>query len=422
MFRPGFWALLALLVFGVPVSFADSLLNGLADHKQFNKDQFIGALYTDNLSADAASQLNKPGRRRLELRVVAKRLSSRQLNSMWIEGMAINNPPNLLTAQAENMVAFTTFVKRSLRAGDVLAIRGDGSKTTVTLNDIELGTINSPDFFNMVLRTWIGNVPLSSDFRDALLTNGNIDSELLAKFESISPSQGRRDAIAKWVQPVVEAETEIASAETSQDGQDNGSKPDAGITKPVVAAPSIAAPPKIEKPTLAESKPEPAKTPEVKTEKPKVAKAPEQPAPAKPVAKPAVAKAASQPSAADAALLEEEELFDDEEEDSGPLLTAESLLSRQIYHSQLLKWTYQHIRYPKRAVSRGQEGSVRVAVVIDRQGEVQSVSEVESSKYDVLNREAMKAVERSKPFPPMPDGIEGNEFAFSLPIQFRLPD
>ncbi|MBU3070965.1 TonB family protein [Aestuariicella sp. G3-2] len=418
MSRPGFWALFALLVLGAPLTFADSLLNGLADHKQFNKDLFIGALYTDNLSADAASQLNNPGRRRLELRVVAKRLSSRQLNSMWIEGMAINNPPDLLTQQAENMVSFTSFVKRSLRAGDILAIRGDGTKTTVTLNDVELGSINSPKFFNMVLRTWIGSVPLSSEFRDALLTNGSIDGDLLAKFESISPSQGRRDAVAKWVQPAADIETELADAAPTQTALDDDNRPVAEITKPVVTAPSIAAPPKIEKPTLAASEPDTAETPQAKPEAPKVVKATETPTPAKPESKPAVAKAA----ASKADLPEEEELFDDEEDDSGPLLTAESLLSRQIYHSQLLKWTYQHIRYPQRAASRGQEGSVRIAVVIDRQGEVQSVSEVESSKYETLNREALRAVERSKPFPPMPDDIQGSEFAFSLPIQFRLPD
>ena len=115
--------------------------------------------------------------------------------------------------------------------------------------------------------------------------------------------------------------------------------------------------------------------------------------------------------------MQEEEL----EEESAPLLTAESLLNRQLYHSQLLKWTYKYIRYPKRAVSRGHEGSVRVAVVIDRDGNVKNVSEVESSKYSTLNREALGAVNRAIPFPAIPEGIEGEEFAFSLPIVFRLP-
>ncbi|WP_439134238.1 TonB family protein [Pseudomaricurvus sp.] len=450
MSRPGSWASFALfalfapLLLVAPVTFADSLLNGLANHKEFNKDQFIGALYTDTLSSDASTLLNNSGRKRMELRVTTKRLSSRRLNSMWIEGMAINNPPNLLSAQAEHMVTFTTFIKRSLRAGDVLEIRGDQSGTTVTLNDVQLGKIESPDFFNMVLRTWIGGVPLSSDFRDALLTGGKVDSELLATFESTSPSQGRRDAIAKWVQPTGElaADTAATSAKSN--------KPNPGITKPVLAAPSLVAPALIEKPTLAVAEPETAESsitepsattkdepsttakPSTTAESEKaaepaaesIAQAPaETPASTpEPESEPAVAKAVPQPTPSEAALLEEEELFDDEEEDSGPLLTAESLLSRQIYHSELLRWTYKHIRYPKRAATRGQEGSVRVAVVIDRQGKVKSVSEVEASKYSTLNREAMNAVDRAEPFPPIPDAVPGSEFAFSLPIHFKLPD
>lgn len=440
MSRPSLWTLFALLVLGAPLAFADSLLNGLAIHKEFNKDQFIGALYTDTLSSDAATLLNSPGSKRLELRVVTKRLSSRSLNSMWIEGMAINNPPTLLTAQAEHMVTFSTFIKRSLRAGDVLTIRGDKGKTTVTLNDVQLGVVHSPNFFNMVLRTWIGSVPLSSDFRDSLLTSGKVDGELLAQLESISPSQSRTEAVAKWVLPA-DAATEAAAANDSQSPKDNhpANKPDAGITNPVIAAPSLAAPALIDKPTIAVAKPTtPAMTPEEASatapEKAqaseqlpkKVANAPKEPAQSKPEPKSeptlAVANASPQPALSEAALLEEEALFDDEEDERGPLLTAESLLSRQIYHSQLLKWTYKHIRYPKRAVSRGHEGSVRVAVVIDRQGKVKSVSEVESSKHDALNREALNAVDRAKPFPPMPETLQGSEFAFSLPIQFRLPD
>jgi periplasmic protein TonB len=372
-----------------PALMADSLLNGLALHKELNKEQFIGGLYSDALSDDAADLFSSSGAKRIELKVVAKRLSARRLNSQWIEGMAINNPASLLTVQAENMVAFTAFVKRSLRAGDILSIKGEGNITTVTLNDIKLGSIKSDQFFDMIMRTWIGSVPLSSDFRDALLTNGAIDPELLARFESIKPTEARRQTIAKWLQPVA-PKTIVAAA-----------KPAA----PVPEKPTITPPPVIQKPNII------AAAPTVSAE-------PELAAPS-----PATEPVALEPTAQEALLAEEEAFLDEEEleEESAPLLTAESLLNRQLYHSQLLKWTYKYIRYPKRAVSRGHEGSVRVAVVIDRDGNVKNVSEVESSKYSTLNREALGAVNRAIPFPAIPEGIEGEEFAFSLPIVFRLP-
>ncbi|GAB3092789.1 TonB family protein [Aestuariicella hydrocarbonica] len=407
-------ALFALLMFHLPSALADSLLNGLSVHKELNKEAFIGALYTDSLSSNANELLNSSGRKRLELRVTAKRLSSRRLNSMWIEGMAINNPPQLLTAQANNMVAFTSLVKRSLKAGDVLSIRGAGNTVAVTLNDTKLGSIESADFFNMILRTWIGNVPLSSDFRDGLLTAGDVNNDLLAQFENIKPSAARVNAIANWGNPqAASADQQVASTKT----ETNANKPDPDLSASM-AAPALTGPSLIEKPKIIASAPKiapkaPAKEKQAAPVKPAtVAKAPAQP---KKVAKPAVAAKQAEPM---------DEDFDDDsfdEEDSGPALTAESLLSRQLYHSNLLKWTYQYIRYPKRAIARGQEGSVRVAVVIDRDGNLKNVAEVESSKHDMLNREALKAVERATPFPKMPDGIDGNEFAFSLPIQFKLP-
>lgn len=404
MVRLSHWVFGTLLVLSAPLTFAESLLNGLALHKEFNKDQFIGALYTDNLSADAATQLDNNVRKRLELRVVADRLSTRQLNSMWIEGMAINNPPDLLTSQAQHMVTFTGFIQRSLRAGDVLAIRGGAGRTTVLLNGTELGHIDSPDFFNMVLRTWIGNVPLSSEFRAQLLTNGDVNADLLAQFERLQPSSARSQAVAGWSQPAAEPRTEETAAAEPERPEPAAAAVEVEIAKPVLAAADIPAP------TLAEA---PAPAP------PAAAPAPAAPTPAPaPAAIPQVAKAPAPP----AAVTEDDEDEFDDEEDSAPLLTAESLLSRQMYHSQLLRWTYQHIDYPKRAISKGHEGSVRLAVVIDRAGNVKNVVEVETSEYDSLNRAALKAIERSKPFPAMPEAIQGEEFAFSLPIQFKLPD
>ena len=372
-----------------PALWADSLLNGLAVHKELNKEQFIGALYSNTLSSEASGLLASSGAKRMELKVVAKRLSARRLNSLWIEGMAINNPTSLLAAQAESMVAFTALVKRSLRAGDVLSIRGEGTTTTVTLNDIKLGSIESEQFFDMVMRTWIGNVPLSSDFRDAILTNGSVDTELLARYEAISPSDARRQAIAKWLEPAKPKATVAAAAPAAPQA----------IIAAAPEKPTIAPPPVIQKPAIAV---------------------------AAPVAAPEAVEPVEAPT--DVAALADEEAFLDDEfldeeeyEEEAPLLTAESLLNRQLYHSQLLKWTYKYIRYPKRAVSRGHEGSVRVAVVIDRKGNVKNVSEIESSKYSTLNKEALGAVNRAVPFPEIPEGIEGEEFAFSLPIVFRLP-
>ncbi len=387
---------------------AAPLINGISVHSEFNKERFIGALYSETLSTDARTILQSTEAKRLELRITAKRLSARRLSKMWIEGMAINNSGATLSEQAQNMVKFTSLIKQKLVAGDHLVIDyipGEGTK--VRANNTELGTIESDAFFNLLLRTWIGNVPLSSDFRAALLTAGEVDGDLLARFEATQPNENRLNAFAE---PAAKPKKPVPAAVIA-----------AANPAPAVSQPAISAPALIQAPTL--------------TQAPSLPQ-PEIEAPAEPT--PEVVSA-EEVAATDAPIMSEDEVFGDEaildeegmldedallDEDADealPLLTAESLLSRQLYHSKLLKWTYKYIRYPKRAVSRGHEGSVRLTVTIDREGNVQNVAEMENSKHSTLNKEALKAVNRATPFPPVPEDVTGTDFEFSLPIVFRLP-
>ncbi len=387
---------------------AAPLINGISVHSEFNKERFIGALYSETLSTDASAILQSTEAKRLELRITAKRLSARRLSKMWIEGMAINNSGATLSEQAQNMVKFTSLIKQKLVAGDHLVIDyvpGEGTK--VRANDTELGTIESDAFFNLLLRTWIGSVPLSSDFRAAMLTAGDVDGDLLARFEAIQPSENRLNAFAE---PVAKPKKSVPAAMIA------AASPTPAVSQPVISAPAL-----VQAPTLAQAPSLPQ--PEI-----------EAPAEPTPGTTPAESTPAEEVAATDAPIMSEDEVFgdeatldedallDEEEADEDlPLLTAESLLSRQLYHSKLLKWTYKYIRYPKRAVSRGHEGSVRLTVTIDREGNVQNVAEMENSKHSTLNKEALKAVGRATPFPPVPEDVVGTDFEFSLPIVFRLP-
>lgn len=392
-----------LIAFTIP-AWAEPLINGIASHSEFNKERFIAALYSETLSSDANTIIQANEDKRLELRITARRLSARRLNNMWIEGMAINNSGSTLSEQAQNMVAFTGMITHKLVAGDHIVIDSKpGFGTTVSVNGTELGNIASDDFFNLLLRTWIGNVPLSSDFRDALLKEGDVAAELLSRFESTQPSAARRDAVAAWTLPAQPApETKPAPAAIAAAPQE--------VAKPAISAPSIAQAPTLAKPELAAPVvAEPEVSPEVAPVTEEIAATEE-------------TIMSEDEVFGDAPLTDEEALLDEEEDDAeAPLLTAESLLSRQLYHSKLLKWTYKYIRYPKRAVSRGHEGSVRLNVTIDREGNVQTVAEMENSRHSTLNKEALKAVQRATPFPPVPEDVTGEAFEFSLPIVFRLP-
>ncbi|WP_075188353.1 TonB family protein [Teredinibacter haidensis] len=369
---------------------AATSLNGLSIHSQLGKEQFIAALSVTSLSSSSSQILMAPEDKQIQVRILANRLSARSFKRMWIEGMAINASSAELTANAQYMADFSNMLKVKLIAGDIFTIRRKDDSVQVILNGIDLGEIQSSEFFNLLLRTWIGPVPLSSGFRDGLLVAGNVDSELLARFDATVPSDERIAAIQSVKSSQPAANTQIAAAAPAAA---------AIVTKP--AAPTIVAPPALASP-IATVKPE-VQAPVVDEQE--IVVATPVPVNKTPAAEP-------QQALLDADLLEEEEEDFD--------FTAESLLAQQLYIASLKKWSYRFLVYPKRALERGWQGHVRLNVTVDRTGEVQDVVVIEGSKFKVLTKAAEKAVMKASPFPPIPQDLKGETFSFTLPVVFQL--
>ncbi|ROQ20852.1 TonB family protein [Marinimicrobium koreense] len=372
--------LLSFALYLAPSAMAASSLNGLASHQELGNEMFIGALYLESRTDSADTALNSPGAKRMELRITADNgIPSRRFSRMWIEGVSINNSGSALTAQADNMVAFSNLFRGRLRRNDVVTIElNPGTGVAVGLNGVELGVIEDEPFFNLLARAWVGNVPLSSTFRDNLLSPSEIPGDLRSRFEAIEPSAARIETVAQWNQP--EPEPEPAPEPES-------SAPPVAATAPLVTAldmPKASLEP--------EPEPEPAPEPEPQPE----------PEP-EPEPEPAV-------------------VAEEEEEDDEPLLTAESLRAQQLYFSNLMRSILQNTSYPRRALQRGQEGEIRVAVVIDRAGAIQSMNMLEESEHSLLNREAERAIREAAPFPDVPEVIRGDVYEFSVPFTFVVPE
>lgn len=381
------WATALLALATALGATAEPLLNGLALEQEFNKDRYIAAVYSDRLADNSATLLSNDSSRRLEVRVIADRLPARRFRNQWMEGIAINNPGDTLSAQAEHMVAFANLFQGALLAGDQLTVEyaANTGATVVALNSVELGSIHEPEFFNTLLRAWIGPVPPSTEFRDGLLAAGRVSARLRDQFERLQPSDGRTAAIADQVAEIEETAEEVAPAVAAA---------------PAATTPRVAA--EIPPPTLAALSTA-AETP--------AAQRPQPSAPAEPARAQAVA--ASRPAAPP------EE--DDDDEDEGPL-TADLLLARQIYHSVLMRHTYKYIRYPKRAQERGQEGSVRLNVTIDAEGNIRDIQTLQESRFATLNRAAQDAVNSAGPYPAAPPHLARDNYQFTMPITFRLAD
>lgn len=371
-----------LLVFVCQFARAEPMLNGVGVHQELSREVFIGALFSESLSNDPSTLLRSSQPMRMELKIAAPEgVTARRFSRLWIEGLAVNSKADELMAQADNTVFFDSMFKGRLEKDDHVVITNTpGSGISVSLNNVKLGTIEDNTFFNMLLATWIGNVPLSSDYRESLLKVGDVDAGLRGRFVSITPPPNRIAEVNAWNQKPSAIEATLPS-ETAA-----AVKPDA---------------PKLDVPAI---------------EKPKL----EIPLPVALQSRSSASSVAAVISVATSSAAVPTSVAE-EDEDDGPALTAQTLLARQFYVSDSIKKIRTKTRYPQRALDRSQAGNVRVAIVVDRNGNLINSNIIESSQYELLNKEAMEAIKRSSPFPALPESIAGTRFEFTVPMRWALP-
>ncbi|MFV8781587.1 energy transducer TonB [Microbulbifer sp. SA54] len=90
------------------------------------------------------------------------------------------------------------------------------------------------------------------------------------------------------------------------------------------------------------------------------------------------------------------------------------------YEATITRHTLKNIRYPRRARAEGWEGEVRLRISLNKNGEVKDIQVVEESSYSSLNREALRSVERSNPYPAIPSALGADDYSVTVPIYFKL--
>ncbi len=403
---------------------AASELNGIAVYTELGAEQFMAGLYCDTPTTDPRAILLDAGNKRMEVRVLGETLLSNRFKRMWVEGVAINASPAELQQQAQHLADFSNMLSVKLQRDDNLSISVEGNTVLIQLNHVELGKIADRKFFDILLRTWIGPVPLSSTFRDSLLTAGNINDKQLSTYNKVDATPQRIAAIKVALiangknknkkEPEPPKTQEAPPAEKTQltKAEEKAAKEAALLAaKEKLAKENAGATPadmtKNTPPT--ETVSEPAKEPAPKAS-PNIAEAAPVAAPASAVPQVAAASAPAAKVTSPAAIFEDE----DKQE------TADSLLAQQLYISKLSKRTAGFVKYPAEALNKNQTGSVRVVVTINRSGAITNVNTAAASEHAILNQAAMDAARSAAPYPPIPSDIKSDSFSFTVPVAFRI--
>jgi protein TonB len=368
---------LCIILMGMAAKAAELQLNGMAVHTQLGKEQFIAAVYAETPTSVARDLLSAEQDKAMEVRVLEENLFVRRFQRMWIEGIAINAGAVEMEKFAQHLADFSNLLRTKLTTGDILRIErlGQQKVTRVSLNGQLLGTIEDAHFFDLLLRTWVGPVPLSSEFKAGLLAGGSPNPDLLARFNNTTPSSTRVAEVVILLQtPIVRRPVTTGSVAT----------PAATSTSQAPAEPLSEI-----QPAVAAAQPKPAAPPPPQE------------------------------------LLTADTLFNDEtilseEANEAYAFTAENLLSEQIYIAKLAKWTSNFVKYPRSALRSQQEGTVRLTVTLHRDGRIQDVQILEKSEYETLNKAATRAVKSASPYPAVPEEIASEKFLFTVPVVFKL--
>ncbi len=209
---------------------AELQLSGAAPYQAFRQDLYIAGLFMEQAVQGEEQVLSAAGAKRMDIHVIQARWSARAFAEQWNQSIAINNPPSEVARLANPIVRFTSLLPASLVKDDHLSIElQPGKGTIISLNGFKMMQVSDEGFFYLLLRTWIGPRPPSSDFKARMLGDTSQRAQDLARqMRASAPSSKRIAEIQSWTRPRIDASIQ---AQSLPDVATTNTPPPAGPTR-----------------------------------------------------------------------------------------------------------------------------------------------------------------------------------------------
>lgn len=138
-------------------------LRGTALYKRFFQNIYIGAFYSHNLVSDAQAGLADTGPKRMWVYFLYPIDSQKQY---WQEAIADNNSPEIVQREQISISQFLKMIDTPFREGDTLALDYvPNVGTKVIIKGTPKGIIKGNEFYNLILKVWMGRQPPSEKFK-----------------------------------------------------------------------------------------------------------------------------------------------------------------------------------------------------------------------------------------------------------------
>ena len=144
-------------------------LNGAGVRKKLFIKVYVGALYLQNKATSVDAVLNQTGANRVLMHFLYKKVGRDKLVDGWKEGFSGNSSAAEMEKLQARLADFNGLFTDAKKGDVILLDYLPGEGTRVTINGQAKGTIPGADFNKALLKVWLGNSPVDSRLKEAML-------------------------------------------------------------------------------------------------------------------------------------------------------------------------------------------------------------------------------------------------------------
>ena len=143
--------------------------NGAGIRSKFVVKVYLAMLYLENPHQESQAVIADPGAKQLIMHFLYKKVGKEDLVEAWNAGFAGNGSPAQLEALKAEIDSFNVMFAEVKKDERVVLDYVPGKGTIVTINNAEKGIIPGKEFNDLLLSIWLGDKPVTTKLREALL-------------------------------------------------------------------------------------------------------------------------------------------------------------------------------------------------------------------------------------------------------------
>jgi hypothetical protein len=144
-------------------------LQGIGLRKKLIINVYLGALYLETPSSDAAAVISSDQVKRVVLHFIYNGVTAKDLTKAWSEGFE-KNVTDKTPALKDKMATFIGYFTEPVKSGQTIVVTYiPGKGTEIAVKNAVKGTIEGKDFMEALFSIWLGKFPPSGDLKKGML-------------------------------------------------------------------------------------------------------------------------------------------------------------------------------------------------------------------------------------------------------------